>query len=53
MSTKNLISIAAVVIGIMLVWTLVKKAMFYAVIAGVVYLLYTFFVASSTGSKKE
>lgn len=53
MSIKNVLSIAAVIIVVMIVWKFVKVAFNYALIAGVIYLLYVFFIAPSTSSKKE
>lgn len=53
MSIKNVLSIAAVVIVVMIVWRFVKVAFNYALIAGVIYLLYVFFVAPNMSSKKE
>ena len=53
MDIKNVFSIAAVVIVVMLVWKFVAVAFNYALIAGVVYLLYVFFVAPNMSSKKE
>jgi hypothetical protein len=53
MSIKNVLSIAAVIIVVMIVWKFVKVAFNYALIAGVIYLLYVFFIAPNTSSKKE
>jgi hypothetical protein len=53
MNIKNLLSVAAVVVVMVLVWRFVKMAFNYALIAGVVYLLYVFFVAPMFAKKQE
>jgi|GEM_PF-3587119 len=57
MNSKNLISTAAVLAIVFIVWkitaTIFSTVFFYSIVAGAIYLAYVFFIAPMMNTKKD